>query len=80
MPRLHARSVTDFRVSAKSDSRVTFDVQRAHPNRCQLLGRRMQPSRRLALTRRSVRYDDEKRERLFPPRARAVTEITQICS
>jgi hypothetical protein len=24
IPRVHARSVTDFRVSAKSDSRVTF--------------------------------------------------------
>jgi hypothetical protein len=42
---LDGYSVTDFRVSAKSDSRVTFEVQRAHPNRCQLLRRRMHPAR-----------------------------------
>jgi|SRR4029077_5049481 len=32
---LDGYSVTDFRVSAKSDSRVTLEVQRAHPNLCQ---------------------------------------------
>jgi hypothetical protein len=30
IPRVHARSVTDFRVSAKSDSRVTFSAAVDH--------------------------------------------------